>query len=104
MSAYLVLEYSDYKDKKNLIKKFETAYGNEHIFKFAMIKLLNEFEREATAFGLFCGYQSEPLTLKKIGERMNLSTSRIGVLSYTAFRRLIHPGFRKKVWKEYGYK
>jgi DNA-directed RNA polymerase sigma subunit (sigma70/sigma32) len=69
-----------------------------------MAKLLGELEREATAFGLFFGYQVEPMTLKAIGEKMNISQPRVRVLSNRAFRRLIHPRFRREVWEEYGYK
>jgi len=99
-----VLDFDDYKDRKNLIRKFETAYGNEHIFRHAMAKLLEEREKDAVAFGLFFGYQKEPMTLKAISEQMNISMSRVRAISDRAFRRLIHPGFRKKVWEDCGYK
>jgi len=99
-----VLNHDDYKDRKNLIKKFEAAYGNKHIFRYAMIKLLEEQEAAATAFGLFFGYHKEPMTYKAIAEQMNLSMMRVRVLSNKAFHRLIHPVFRAKVWEYCGYK
>jgi DNA-directed RNA polymerase sigma subunit (sigma70/sigma32) len=100
----LVLDNAEYKDKANLIKKLEAAYGNEHIFKHAMLMLLEEHERDATAFGLYFGYHKEPMTLKSISEQMNISTSRVRTLSDRAFRHLIAPGFRKRVWEDCGYK
>ena len=99
-----VLDFDDYKDKTTLIRKFEAAYGNEHIFRQAMLKLISEDERAATAFGLYFGYQKDPMTYKAISAVMNISVPRVRVLSNKVFRRLIHPYFRKIVWEEYGYK
>jgi len=66
--------------------------------------LSDEQEREATAFGLFIGYHKESMTYKAIGEQMNISIPRVRQLTHKAFRRLIHPVFRKKVWEDCGYK
>ena len=99
-----VLTFDEYKDKKTLIKKFQTAYGNEHIFRLAMLKLLGVDENMVTAFGLYFGYQKEPMTYKAIAAQMNISVPRVRVLAYKAFKRLIHPSFRQRVWEECGYK
>ena len=100
---YPVLERDEYKDKKNLIKKFEAAYGNEQIFKFAMDKLSSVRKREATAFSLYFGYNTEPRTLKAVGEQMNISVPRVRALSNTAFRWLLHPKYRREARKALGY-
>jgi hypothetical protein len=102
--TFRLLEDIDYKDRKNLIAKFEAAYGNEHIFKYAMLKLLKEHEKKATVFGLYFGYQKDPLSFSEIGKHLNLSTTRVGVLCHEAFRRLNWFKFRREVWEEYGYK
>jgi DNA-directed RNA polymerase sigma subunit (sigma70/sigma32) len=98
-----VLENDEYKDRKNLIKKFVAAYGNEQIFKFAMDKLSSVWKREATAFSLYFGYHTEPKTLKAIGEQMNISGTRVRALSDRAFRWLIHPKHRSEARKALGY-
>ena len=99
-----VLSFDDYKDGKNLIEKFEAAYGNKYIFRQAILKLLAEDKMPITVFGLHFGYQKEPMTYKAIAEHLNISYSCTRNYSYKAFRRLLHPGFRQKVWDECGYK
>ena len=102
--SIFILDMDDYKDRKNLIKKLEAAFGNEHIFRHAMLKLLKEHEKKATAFGLYFGYQQDPINFAEISKILNLSSARVGVLCNAAFRRLIAPRFFKEVWAEYGYK
>ena len=102
--SIILLEIDDYNDRKNLIKKFEAAYGNEHIFRHAMLKLLKEHEKEAIAFGLYFGFHDNPKNFPEIAEILNLSAARVGKLCNTAFRRLIAPKFYNEVWAEYGYK
>jgi len=99
-----LLTMNDYNDRKHLIKKLEAAYGNEHIFEFAMLKLLEQHENKASAFGLYFGFHKEPINFTEIGKILNLSPNRAGKLCNAAFRRLIAPGFYKKIWDEYGYK
>jgi hypothetical protein len=99
-----LLEDDEYKDRKNLIKKFEAVYGNKHIFKYAMLKLLKEHEKKATIFGLYFGFQKDPINFPEIGKILNISPVRVGVLCKEAFRRLNWPRFRREVWEEYGYK
>jgi hypothetical protein len=100
---YRLLEDKDFKNRKNLIKLLEAIYGNEHIFRYAMLKLLKEHENKATAFGLYFGYQKEPKNFKEIAEILNLSSTRVGVLCKAAYRRLTWFKFREIVWEEYGY-
>ena len=99
-----LLEADEYKDRKNLIKKFEAVYGNEHIFRYAMLKLLKEHEKKATVFGLYFGFQKDPINFSEIGKMLNLSETRVGVLCKKAFSRLNWSKFRREVWEEYGYK
>jgi DNA-directed RNA polymerase specialized sigma subunit len=101
---FILLEKDEYKDRKNLIKKLEVAYGNEHIFKYAMLKLLKEHEKKATSFGLYFGFQKDPMSLSERGKILNISSARVGVLCKAAFRRLNWYRFREEVWEEYGYK
>jgi len=99
-----VLDNDEYKDKKNLIKKFEAAYGNSRFFDKAM-KLLSEYhERAAMAFSMYFGYKQNPMLLKDIANKMNCSPAWVGKLSNRAFRFLIHPKYREKIWEENGYK
>jgi negative regulator of replication initiation len=100
----ILLKSDDYKDRKNLIKKFEAAYGNEHIFRYAMLKFLEKHENMAKAFGLYFGFQDAPKNVPEIANILNLSTARVSKLCNQAFRRLIMPKFYKEVWDEYGYK
>ena len=105
MSGYSsVLELEEYKDKKNLIAKFETAYGSKEFFKLAIEMLSSKYKREFTAFCKYFGYDYKPMTLGAIGQEMNISHSRVGQLSRKAFRVLIHPKYRKQIWEEHGFK
>ena len=104
MSGYAVLERDEYKDKKNLIAKFEAAYGSKEFFKLAIEMLSSRYKRELTAFCKYFGYNNEPMTLAAIGQEMNISHSRVGQLSRKAFRVLIHPKYRNQIWEEHGYK
>jgi len=104
VGIFCLLDNEEYKDKKNLIKKLQAIYGNEDIFKYAMLKLQKEHEKKAMAFGLYFGFQNDPLTLSEIGKIMNLSKNRVGILSKRAFKRLNWHKFRKEVWEECGYK
>ena len=99
-----VLENDDYKDKKNLIAKFEVAYGSKEFFKLAIEMLSSRYKREFTAFCKHFGYNYKPMTLVAIGKEMNISNSRVSQLSRKAFRVLIHPKYRKQIWEEHGYK
>ena len=99
-----VLELEEYKDKKNLIVKFEAAYGSKKYFKLAIEMLSSKYEREFTAFCKYFGYNYKPMTLRAIGEEMNISNSRVGQLSRKAFRVLIHPKYRNQIWEKHGYK
>jgi DNA-directed RNA polymerase sigma subunit (sigma70/sigma32) len=100
---YTVLGFEDYRDKENLIKKFETAYGNEQFFEIVMKQLADYHERASLEFSMYFGYKQPPMTLKDIGKKMNCSRTRAGVLSNKAFRFLIHPIHRKEIWANYGY-
>jgi DNA-directed RNA polymerase sigma subunit (sigma70/sigma32) len=105
MSGYeRVLEREEYKDKKNLIAKFEAAFGNKEMFKIAIEKLSARHKRAFTAFRKYFGYNHEPMTLGAIGKEMNISHTRVSQLSKKAFRILIHPRHRKEIWEEHGYK
>jgi len=99
-----LLDRDEYKDKKNLIKKLVTVYGNEHVFRSAILKLLKKDKRAATAFGLYYGYHKEAMTLKAISEQMDISKERARQLAHRAFRQLTTPKFRREVWEDYGYK
>ena len=98
-----MLNFDDYKDRKNLIKKLETAYGNKDIFKQAILKLLVEDEIAVTAFGLYFGYHKKPMTYKAIADQMIISQSYVRNLSYKAFKRLTHLSFRERIWDKCGY-
>ena len=104
MSCYSVLEREEYKDKKNLIAKFEAAYGSKEFFKLAIEMLSSRYKRELIAFCKYFGYYDKPMTLGAIGQEMNISHSRVGQLSRKAFRVLIHPKYREQIWEKHGYK
>jgi len=101
---FFVLDTEDYKDKKNLITKFEAAYGSKEFFKLAIEMLSSRYKREFTAFCKYFGYNYKPMTLGAIGQEMNISRSRVSQLSRKAFRVLIHPKYRKQIWEEQVYK
>jgi hypothetical protein len=101
---YSVLDFDEYRDKKNLIQKFETAYGNARFFNIAMKQLSEYHERAAMAFSMYFGYKQNPMLLKDIGKKMDCSPTWAGKLSNRAFKYLIHPKYRKKIWEEFGYK
>jgi DNA-directed RNA polymerase sigma subunit (sigma70/sigma32) len=100
----LGLTPDDYKDKKNLISKFEKAYGGDEFFKIAINKLSTKYQREFSAFCKYFGYNNEPMTLAAIGQEMNISHSRVSELSKKAFRILIHFKYREEIWEAHGYK
>jgi DNA-directed RNA polymerase sigma subunit (sigma70/sigma32) len=69
------------------------------------MKQLSEYhERAAIAFSMYFGYKQNPMPLIDIGKKMNCSRTRAGILSKKAFRYLIHPKYRERIWEEYGYK
>jgi len=100
----LLLDWDEFKDRKNLIKKLVALYGNEHVFRSAILKLLAKDKRAVTAFGLYFGYHKERMTYRAIGEQMNISNERVRQLAARGFRKLIMPEFLKEVWEDYGYK
>jgi hypothetical protein len=99
-----VLDFGEYRDKENLIQKLETAYGNARFFNIAMKQLAEYHERAAMAFNMYFGYKQPPMPLKDIGIKMNCSPAWAGKLSNRAFRYLIHPKYRTRIWEEYDYK
>jgi DNA-directed RNA polymerase specialized sigma subunit len=100
----LLLDWDEFKGRKDLIKKLVALYGNEHVFKNAILKLLTKDKRAVTAFGLYFGYHKETMTYRAIGEQMNISVERVRQLAARGFRKLITPIFLKEVWEDYGYK
>ena len=101
---YSVLDKDEYKDKKNLIKKFEAAYGKARFFDIAMKQLTEYHERASMAFSMYFGYKQNPMLLKDIAKKINCSPVWVGKLSHRAFRFLNHPKYREEIWGNFGYK
>ena len=99
-----IFSFDEYRDRKNLLKKFEAAYGNAKFFDIAMKLLSGYHERAYIAFSMYFGYKQSPMRLKDIGKQLNCSQTRARYLSNMAFSFLIHPKYREKIWKEHNYK
>jgi DNA-binding CsgD family transcriptional regulator len=84
---------------KTLVYNLNNEFFEEHFLKKTIKELLTTLTpKEATVLTLRFGLDdNRPLTLKKIGKKLNLSSERIRQIEAKALRKLRHPQRARKI-------